>query len=117
MADDDKPAWEYPEPHGPADPSPRQQAPPSVRQELTDAVHDVTHPTTTEPRPRVADDLLLLFGRIAALVLFMVVLLTAMLAILRPEKDLSGVYNLLNTQLSLIIGAVLGYAAHPVERD
>lgn len=104
-------AWEYPD-TGKSVPT----KPPTVRQELTDAVRDVAHPNR-EARPGVADDLLLLFGRIAALILFLVVMLTAVLAVLRPEKDLTGVYNLINTQLSLIIGAVLGYAAHPVEKE
>jgi hypothetical protein len=103
-------AWEYP------DTGAAPAKPPTIRQELTDTVREVTHPREP-PRSRVADDLLMLFGRLAALILFLVVMLTALLAVLRPEKDLNGVYNLINTQLSLIIGAVLGYAAHPVEKE
>jgi hypothetical protein len=111
---DDKRSWEYPEPQHPEPAESRQ----TVREELTEAAQEMAHPFKTDVvRPRVADDLLLLFGRLAAVILFSVVLLTAVLALVRPEKDLAGVYNLLNTQLSLIIGAVLGYAAHPVEKD
>lgn len=111
--DDESKAWEYPDTGRPAP-----TKPPTIRQELSDTVREVTHPLSeTPPRPRVADELLLLFGRVAALILFLVVMLTALLAVLRPEKDLNGVYNLINTQLSLIIGAVLGYAAHPAEKD
>lgn len=111
-SEDDSKAWEYPDTGRPAP-----DKPPTVRQELVDTVREVTHPNSAAPRPRVADELLLLFGRVAALILFLVVLLTAVLAVLRPEKDLNGVYNLINTQLSLIIGAVLGYAAHPAEKE
>lgn len=110
-SNDDSKAWEYPDTGKPAPTKPL-----TVRQELTDTVREVTHPNSEARRTRVADDLLMLFGRIAALILFLVVMLTAVLAVLRPEKDLTGVYNLINTQLSLIIGAVLGYAAHPAEK-
>lgn len=93
------------------------EGPPSVRHELTDAVREVGRVRVENPRPHVADDLLMLFGRIAGLILVAAVALTAVLAVFRPAVDISGLTNLLNTQLSLIIGAVLGYAAHPSEKD
>lgn len=118
-------SWEYPETNRPAQPPPeQQQMPPAqssgqpVRDGIAESAREMVHPATAPAtRTRVADDLLLLFGRLAAVVLFMVVMLTAIEAMVHPDKDLSGVYNLINTQLSLIIGAVLGYAAHPSEKD
>lgn len=85
----------------------------SVREELTAALSEVRRLRVENTRPNVADDLLMLFGRIAGLILVSAIALTAALAIFRPDTDLGGLTNLLNTQLSLIIGAVLGYAAHP----
>jgi hypothetical protein len=110
MADENESkAWEYPESHGPTNP-PSQPTP---------AVRETPEPQgKAESRSRmVADELLLLFGRLAAAILFAVVLLTGLMALFQPDKDLAGVYSLLNTQLSLIIGAVLGYAAHPTEKE
>jgi hypothetical protein len=69
------------------------------------------------PRPPVADRLLLMFGYLAGAILVMAILLSALLVIFRPNYDVSGLATLLNTQLSLIIGAVLGYAAHPNRPD
>jgi hypothetical protein len=103
--------WEYPE-------SPQADKPPTVRHELTDAVKEVAHPAKrSASRPRVADDLLMLFGRIAGLILLIVIVLTAATVIFRPDADVSSAFTLINTQLSIIIGAVLGYAAHPNEKD
>jgi hypothetical protein len=109
--EDENQRWAYPESVTPRPPKPSEPSQPTVSQELSEAVHEPA------ARPRVADELLLLFGRLAAAILFAVVLLTGLTALFQPEKDLSGVYSLLNTQLSLIIGAVLGYAAHPAERN
>jgi hypothetical protein len=39
------------------------------------------------------------------------VLLVAILALVRPEINMDEIGKALNTQLSLIVGAVLGYAA------
>jgi hypothetical protein len=64
-------------------------------------------------RTRVADELLMMFGKIAGILLLASVMLVAVLALFRPETDLSSLTRLIDTQLSLIIGAVLGYAAHP----
>lgn len=111
-------SWEYPETNRPApDPAP-QPAQPTVREELSAAVKEVTHPQSMSPeRPRVADDLLMLFGRIAGLILVIVIILTSAIAVFRPEADISSAFTLINTQLSIIIGAVLGYAAHPNEKS
>jgi hypothetical protein len=113
MADENEnKAWEYPESHAPPNPPPQ---PPAARE--TPAFQEPAAQGNPAPRSRVADELLLLFGRLAAAILFAVVLLTGLMALFQPEKDLAGVYSLLNTQLSLIIGAVLGYAAHPTEKE
>lgn len=77
--------------------------------------HEDKPPVIVQPRP-VADQLLLMFGKIAGLALLLCVVLTALLAIFRPEADLTAMARLLDTQLSIILGAVLGYAAHPPER-
>jgi predicted lipid-binding transport protein (Tim44 family) len=115
----------------PDNPSDKWEYPESVYQSGVGATPASTPPASTQPpgptprsapqpegpRSRVADHLLLLFGRLAAALLGGVVLLTGLLAIFRPTADLAAIYTLLNTQLSLIIGAVLGYAAHPEARD
>lgn len=87
----------------------------TVRNELTEALREIARLKGAE-RPRVADDLLILFGRIAGLILVSAVALTATLAVLRPNTDISSLSQMLNTQMSIIIGAVLGYAAHPTEK-
>jgi hypothetical protein len=112
MADENEnKAWEYPD-TGKTAPTP------TVRHELTDAVKEATHPAAKASlRPRVADDLLMLFGRIAGLILLIVITMTTAIVIFRPDADVSSAFTLINTQLSIIIGAVLGYAAHPNEKD
>lgn len=69
----------------------------------------------SERRP-VADELLLFFGRVAGLVLAMSAMWVFVFVIFRPEVDISGLTKLLDTQLSIILGAVLGYAARTPER-
>lgn len=64
----------------------------------------------------VADQLLLFFGRIAGLVLVVSAMWVLVVVIIRPEADISGLTKLLDTQLSIILGAVLGYAARTPER-
>jgi hypothetical protein len=85
----------------------------SLKVELTEALLEIARLQTQITQPRVADELLLLFGKVAALLLLISISLTAVLAIFRPTMDISGLASLLDTQLSLIIGAVLGWAAHP----
>lgn len=63
-----------------------------------------------QPRP-VADVLLLLFGWIAGTLLVLSVVTLALLALFRPEADVSGLLRMLDTQISIIIGATLGWAA------
>lgn len=87
----------------------------SIRSELSEALREIARLKSDQTRPRVADDLLLLFGRIAGLILVSAIALTSVLAVLRPGSDLTAVTQMLNTQLSLIIGAVLGWAAHPAD--
>jgi hypothetical protein len=77
---------------------------------------DLVGPPPRPPAPgrsEVADRLLLMFGFIAGAMLVTALALTALLIVFRPATDISSLANLINTQLSLIIGAVLGYAAHP----
>ena len=71
---------------------------------------------TDEPRPEASDRLLLLFGGVAAILLIVSVITLAALAVFRPEHDRTALAQVLDTQLSLIIGAVLGWAAHPGKR-
>jgi len=85
-----------------------------------DSTGDLTPPgepveleVTAEPRREAADELLLIFGKIAAALLLISVVTLAALAVFRPEADRSALAQVLDTQLSLIIGAVLGWAAHP----
>lgn len=67
-------------------------------------------------RPPVADELLLFFGRVAGFVLALSAVWVLVLVVIRPEVDISGLTKLLDTQLSIILGAVLGYAARTPER-
>jgi hypothetical protein len=69
----------------------------------------------TARRP-VADELLLFFGRVAGFVLALSAVWVLVLVVIRPETDISGLTKLLDTQLSIILGAVLGYAARTPER-
>lgn len=61
------------------------------------------------PNP-VADRVLLMLATLAVAVMLILTVVTAYLAITRPEgaSELGGI---INTQLSVIVGAVLGYAA------
>jgi hypothetical protein len=105
--DSETTAWEYPEP---AVPRPTGQSEPGA------PPLEPQPPPASPGRQQVADDLLMLFGRLAGLILVVMVTMTAGLALFRPESDISDLATLLNTQLSLIIGAVLGYAAYPAKR-
>lgn len=87
-----------------------------IREQLIVALQEIARLQAEQARPPVADNLLLLFGRIAGLILVCAIALTAASIVLRPEADITGVTNLLSTQLSLIIGAVLGWAAHPSDQ-
>jgi hypothetical protein len=89
----------------------------TIRNELAEALREIARLKAQPARPRVADDLLILFGRIAGLILVSALALSATLAVLRPGTDITALAQMLNTQLSIIIGAVLGYAAHPVEKQ
>lgn len=52
-----------------------------------------------------------LFAIVAAVLLVGGVVVVALLALFRPDVDMTEIGKALNTQLSLIVGAVLGYAA------
>lgn len=78
-------------------------------------------PVEAEPEVAVstptADRLLMMFAAIAGGTLVLSVLLVALLALVRPESDTGEIIKALNTQISLILGAVLGYIARTgVER-
>lgn len=57
------------------------------------------------------DRVMWLFALIAGVLLVLAVLVVALLAILRPEYDTGELAKAVSTQISLIVGAVLGYAA------
>lgn len=61
----------------------------------------------------VADDLLMLFGRVAGIAILASVVIVLIIILVRPEADISGLTKMLDTQLSIILGAVLGYIARP----
>lgn len=84
-----------------------------LRAELADARREIERLNARTP---VADELLLLFGRITAFVLAVSALWVLVLVIIRPDADISGLTKLLDTQLTIILGAVLGYAARTPER-
>jgi hypothetical protein len=67
-------------------------------------------------RSPVADDLLVWFGRIAGVTILASVVIVLLLVVIRPEADISGLTKMLDTQLSIILGAVLGYIARSPER-
>jgi heme/copper-type cytochrome/quinol oxidase subunit 2 len=67
----------------------------------------VTGPGMTDTRDRV----MWLFALIAGILLVLAVLTVALLAIFRPEADTGELAKSVSTQISLIVGAVLGYAA------
>jgi heme A synthase len=69
------------------------------------------------PNRPAADRILIMFGAVAAALLVIAVITLAALAVFRPEQDRSSLAALLDTQLSLIIGAVLGWAAHPSAKN
>ena len=98
----------------PADQPPLPEDPDQLRAELLEALREIAR-LKELPRPRVADDLLLLFGRIAGVMLLAIVVMSAFIVWFRPETDISDLATVINTQLSLVIGAVLGWAAHPAE--
>lgn len=52
-----------------------------------------------------------LFALIAGLLLVLAVVTVAVLAIIRPAADTTELAKAVSTQLSIIVGAVLGYAA------
>jgi hypothetical protein len=70
-------------------------------------------PALAPAKPASSDRLLLMFGWIAGALLIISVVTLAALAVFRPEQDREALAQVLDTQLSLIIGAVLGWAAHP----
>ena len=67
-------------------------------------------------RSPVGDELLMWFGRIAGITILSSVVIVLVLVVIRPEADIEGLTKMLDTQLSIILGAVLGYAARQPER-
>jgi hypothetical protein len=70
-----------------------------------DRAGDVTG--SADPRDRV----MWLFALIAGILMVLAVVLVGLLAIFRPDADTGELAKAVSTQLSLIVGAVLGYAA------
>lgn len=57
------------------------------------------------------DRVMWLFAVIAGVLLVLAVVTVALLALFRPEADTTELAKAVSTQVSLIVGAVLGYAA------
>jgi len=57
------------------------------------------------------DRVMWLFAVVAGILLVIAVVTVGLLAIFRPEADTGELAKAVSTQLSLIVGAVLGYAA------
>jgi hypothetical protein len=66
---------------------------------------------SVQPPTDTRDRVMWLFAMIAGCLLVGGVVLVAILALVRPEINMDEIGKALNTQLSLIVGAVLGYAA------
>lgn len=64
-----------------------------------------------ETRPDPRDRVMWLFAVVAGVLLVLAVILVGLLAVFRPETDTSELAKAVSTQISLIVGAVLGYAA------
>lgn len=67
--------------------------------------------------PDMRDRVMWLFAVIAGILLVLAVVTVAVLAIFQPEADTSELAKAVSTQISLIVGAVLGYAARGPERQ
>lgn len=75
-----------------------------LRQELTPVL---VAEAGNDPRDRV----MWLFAIIAGILLVSAVVFVALVILFRPDADVSELGKAISTQLSLIVGAVLGYAA------
>jgi hypothetical protein len=62
------------------------------------------------------DRVMWLFAIVAGTLLVLAVVTVALLAIFQPEADTSELAKSVSTQISLITGAVLGYAARGPDR-
>lgn len=71
----------------------------------------VTLEATVEATEDMRDRVMWLFAVIAGVLLVLAVVVVALLALFRPEADTSELAKSVSTQISLIVGAVLGYAA------
>jgi hypothetical protein len=60
---------------------------------------------------QAAAKLILMFGVIAGVLMFLLALTMMFAALFRPEVDTTGVARMLDTQISLILGGALGWAA------
>jgi hypothetical protein len=68
-------------------------------------------PVTLEATDDMRDRVMWLFALVAGILLVLSVVVVAALAIFRPDYDTGELAKAISTQLSLIVGAVLGYAA------
>lgn len=85
-----------------------------LRAQLDEARREIEQLRATAP---IADELLLFFGRVAGFVLAASAMWVLVFVVIRPEADISGLTKMIDTQLSIILGAVLGYAARTPERS
>jgi len=69
-------------------------------------------PASPDRQPTdVRDRVIWLFAIVAAVLIVGSVALLVFMAIFRPGSDIAELGKTVNTQLSIIVGAVLGYAA------
>lgn len=81
--------------------------------------HDVDgadHVNDNGATPDMRDRVMWLFAVVAGVLLVLAVVTVALLAIFQPEADTTELAKAVSTQISLIVGAVLGYAARGPDR-
>lgn len=86
----------------------------------TDHMNDNAEVVPPEPGrvvPDIRDRVMWLFALIAGILLVLAVVVVALLALFRPEADTTELAKSVSTQISLIVGAVLGYAARGPDRQ
>lgn len=72
---------------------------------------ELTPQFAAEARNDPRDRVMWLFAIVAGALLVFAVVIVGLLAVFRPETDTTELAKAISTQISLIVGAVLGYAA------
>lgn len=83
---------------------------------VSDDPHDVPF-ETARIAPDMRDRVMWLFAVVAGILLVLAVVVVALLALFQPEADTSELAKSVSTQISLIVGAVLGYAARGPDKS